>query len=884
MTSPLTLPFSNIRAADLPLVGGKGANLGELTAVGFPIPPGFCVTTAAFEQFIAASVEANDLYAKLDTVSSDVEAARQVGQQVREALLSVPMPPDVAAAIRSAWQLAGTDAAFAVRSSATAEDLPDASFAGQQDTFLNVMGEAALLDAVRRCWVSLFTDRAILYRAKNNFSHREVQLSVVVQQMVMSDISGILFTADPLTGHRHTVAIDVSFGLGEALVSGLVSPDTYRVDKRDMTIIERQIADKRIAIYPEKAGGVRQVDLPPDQRNQPVLTNQQIIELAKMGSKVEAHYGSPQDIEWAIADDTLFLLQARPITSLYPIKNLKSPDGTLHVYFSVGSQQMMTNVMSPLGLSTPGLIVPFGKREGELDVPFLCTSGGRLFGDVTEPMRHPLFRRLLPKLLGQFDALAPERLKKVIQRPEFQHPSKIKLNFTVLRVVLGLFAKVIAALVWRDLTDFPSRATAKLNEAIQERQQNVDRATTPEAKIRASIDGLRTLAEVILFWIPTAIAGIGATRLIQRIGQRFVDEDTVEALDLGYPGNVVNDMNLAIGDMADFVRQSPKLMALFADMGNDSAVFLAEARLLPNSAPFFAAWDCFLVQYGSRASAEFDIFAPRWYEEPLPVLQVIASFLNKEAGSHRSQHAELVAKRKAAIDSLNKVAGRGILGSVRTRILRRLLYVSANGSVLREHHKFLLVQMLRVAKEAVKEVGEQFVAEGKIRQPDDLFFLRWAELLAFTKGDLPNVQALIRQRRAEFTQYAHMTPPSILTSDGETPTAQYSVEDAPEGALIGNPVSPGIVEGIAHVIRDPLTETLAPGEILIAPFTDPGWTPLFINAGGLIMEIGGAMTHGSVVAREYGIPAIVGVSNATNVLQSGQRLRIDGNRGVIEML
>ncbi|MCA9996193.1 MAG: hypothetical protein KDE56_10625, partial [Anaerolineales bacterium] len=815
MTHPLTLPFSNIRATDLPLVGGKGANLGEMTDAGFPIPSGFCVTTLAFAQFMDSCGLADDLYEQLATVSADLETARRVGQHVRDTLLTVPMPPAVAEAVLAAWRTAGAESAYAVRSSATAEDLPAASFAGQQDTYLNVIGEEALLDAVRRCWVSLFTDRAILYRLQNNFAHRDVQLSVVVQQMVMSEKSGILFTADPLTGHRHTVTIDASFGLGEALVSGLVSPDAYRVDKRTMTIIERQIADKQIAIYPEKAGGVRQVDLTATQRSQTVLSDRQIIELAQLGARVEAHYGTPQDIEWAIADDTLYLLQARPITSLYPIENLQSADGSLHIYFSMGNQQMMTNVMSPLGMSGMATVLPLGKPAGEIETALLKTSGNRLFIDMTQLMRHPIFRRVVPNILSQFDALAPEMLKIATARPEFQRPSTIKLSWPAIRFGTGMMRRVQANLWWRDLTDFASSATAHLNAGIQKRQRQIDQATTPEAKIRAAIDGIGTLYEEVIFWIPTAIAGLAATKLIQRVGQGRADADALAAFDLAYAGNVVNDMNLAIGDLADLARQSPQLSALFAKLGSDSAAFLAQARQVDGSDLFFAEWERFLTQYGSRAAAEIDIRAPRWYEEPLPVLQVIASFLQKEAGSHRQQHDALVVRREAAVASLIKTAEGRWFGRIRARLLRRMLHVSQNGAVLREHHKFALVEMLRVAKEAVKEVAEQFSAAGKLADPDDVYFLRWPELLAFTQDELPNARDLIAERQAAFTQYEQMTPPAILTSDGETPVAKYRVEDAPLGALIGNPVSPGIVEGIVRVIRDPQTETLEPGDILV---------------------------------------------------------------------
>lgn len=879
------LTFEHIRATDLPLVGGKGANLGELTHAGFPIPAGFCVTTAAFKQFITAYPKADALYAKLDTVTTaDLATARRIGQDVRETLLTVPMPANIADSVLDGWRQIGANKAYAVRSSATAEDLPDASFAGQQDSYLNVIGEATLLDAVRRCWVSLFTDRAILYRVQNGFPHRDVQLSVVVQQMVMSETSGILFTADPLTGHRHTAASDASYGLGEALVSGLVSPDNYRVDKRSLTIIERQIANKQIAIYPEKAGGVRQVDLTTAQRTQTVLTDRQIIELAQLGSQVEEHYGTPQDIEWAMVEARPYLLQARPITSLYPVDTLQSPDGSLHIYFSMGHQQMMTNVMSPLGISTMRCFVPMGRAAGAIESSQARVSGGRMFIDLTQGLRHPLLRRVILTTLSQFDALAPEMIRLAMQRPEFKRPHGLSFSFSSIRGVIRIMGRVQSALWREDLTGFVHQANDVFAEGIAAAQQRLDQAPSDIDKLQTTIKILHSFFEVPLFWIPRLIAGVLADRLIKRIARKWVSPATLEAYSLGLSGNVVTEMNMDVGDLADLARRSPQLSALFAELGDDSTAWLARAAKVEDSAPFFAAWDNFLAAYGARGSAEIDIRTPRWYEEPLPLLQVIASYLKKEAGSHRRQHQKLVKARQAAVEELLTKAKRGVFGRLRARLLRRLIHVAHEGSVLREHHKFYAIQAVRLIKETVKQVAKQLAKKGQLAQPDDVWFLSWPELLALANDDQSQVDTLVAKRRADLQRYAKLSPPAVLTSDGETPVVRYHVADAPPGALVGNPVSAGIVEGTVHVIRDPHTESLDPGEILVAAFTDPGWTPLFINAGGLIMEVGGAMTHGSVVAREYGIPAIVGVRDATSVLQTGQRVRVDGNRGVIEIL
>ncbi len=876
----LILPFVDIRAADIALVGGKGANLGEMTHVGFPIPAGFCLTTTAFQRFMAASPEAESLYTLVDTVTpGDVETVRRVGQRVRQSLLDVPIPTEVAEAARKAWQAIGVEHAYAVRSSATAEDLPDASFAGQQETYLNVRGETALLDAIRRCWVSLFTDRAILYRCQNNFPHRTVQLSVVVQKLVRSEISGTLFTADPLTGHRHTLTIDASFGLGEALVSGLVTPDSYHVDKRTHTILNRQIADKQFAIFPEKNGGTRQETLSPVQRKQTVLADNQILFLAELGCQVESHYGTPQDIEWAIADGQIFLLQTRPITSLYPIDGLTSPEDSLHIYFSMGHQQNMTRAMANLSLSSFQYIIPIGQTQNGAGNTVLRSSGGHLFLDLTIPLRHPILRKAVMGGLSQFDALAPETLQIAMRRPEFQQPHGISLSFSILKGVAGFFSQIMYALWRQDYAGFVPGVNRLIEQKCNSVQVKLQSMPLGKAQLQAMLDTLDSLYLVVLNWAPQFIAGEIAKRLFARIARQWANSTELDAISLGLPGNVINEMNLAIGDLADLAHQSPELRDWLAHLGNDSHAWLEQAAKLEGSAAFMQSWEGFLTHYGARGPFEIDIAMPRWYEEPLPLLQVITSFLQKEVGNHRAQLLKLTQEREAAVKKILASAG-----PVRARLLKRLIYVVQEASVVREHHKFMAVQILRIIKETLKVTAAQMVEMKKISQPADIWFLTWAELLTIWDNDGTSWQQTISQRRADFNRFQKLIPPMVITSDGETPVVHYRLEDAPPGALIGKPVSSGLVEGTVRVIHDPHTETLKPGEILVATFTDPGWTPLFINAGGLIMEVGGILTHGSVVAREYGIPAIVGVRDATTKLQTGQRVRVDGNRGIVEII
>ncbi|WP_020433435.1 PEP/pyruvate-binding domain-containing protein, partial [Paenibacillus riograndensis] len=368
--SSLVLGFQEMDKTQLWLVGGKGLHLGELSKIqGIQVPEGFCVTTAGYQK----AIEQNETYhALLDQLTRlKVEDRAQIGEisrQIRQIITEAEIPSDVVKAVAQYLSLFGEKYAYAVRSSATAEDLPHASFAGQQDTYLNIIGKDAILQHISKCWASLFTERAVIYRMQNGFDHRQVYLSVVIQKMVFPQASGIVFTADPMTSNRKLLSIDASFGLGEALVSGLVSADCYKV--REEEIVEKRIATKKLAIYGRQEGGTETRQLDPGQQTAQTLTDGEILELARIGRQIEAYFGQPQDIEWCLADGTFYIVQSRPITTLYPIP--EADDQENHVYVSVGHQQMMTDPIKPLGLSFYLLMTPALMRK----------AGGRLFLDV----------------------------------------------------------------------------------------------------------------------------------------------------------------------------------------------------------------------------------------------------------------------------------------------------------------------------------------------------------------------------------------------------------------------------------------------------------------------------------------------------------------------
>ena len=383
------LGFQEIDQTQVAVVGGKGAHLGELSRIeGIRVPAGFCVTTDAFRRIMAEAPSIDDRLDRLSRLKpDDREAIRALSAEIRRTLEGIAIPDDLAAAITRALARLGEQAAYAVRSSATAEDLPTASFAGQQDTYLNVVGPAAILQHVSRCWASLFTERAVTYRLRNGFDHRKVHMAVVVQQMVFPQAAGILFTADPVTGNRKVASVEASFGLGEALVSGLVNADVYKV--RDGEVVAKAVATKQLAIHASPAGGTQEQAIEPERQEQPALTDAQVVRLAQLGRRIEAHFGRPQDIEWCLVDDDFQIVQSRPITTLFPIP--EAGDRENHVYVSVGHQQMMTDPMKPLGLSFWQLTTPRPMDE----------AGGRLFVDVTQGLASPASRAGLLEVAGE---------------------------------------------------------------------------------------------------------------------------------------------------------------------------------------------------------------------------------------------------------------------------------------------------------------------------------------------------------------------------------------------------------------------------------------------------------------------------------------------------
>ncbi|MBX4268568.1 phosphoenolpyruvate synthase [Clostridium estertheticum] len=882
MKNNYILFFDEIDKKDISLVGGKGANLGEMTKAGFHVPYGFCVTTQAYREFL----QYNNLLNFITEVIKDanIDNISEIGEKIREKIGQSVIPEEVVKEILSAINKTGTNSYYAVRSSATAEDLAFASFAGQQDTYLNIKGENPVLLSVRDCWASLFTDRAILYRIQNKIDHENVYMSAVVQKMVMPEVAGIMFTADPLSGHRGIISIDASYGLGEALVSGLVSPDIYKVRKSNMQIDNKIIGDKKLAILPIEGGGTKKVEITDEKSKSQVMIDSCIKKLAQLGMKIEKHYGCPQDIEWCLEKSEIYIVQSRAITSLFPLPAPLPQDDALHAYFSFNHCQVMTDPISPLGIGILRIILPFDKGvRSESGYKFLTCAAGRIYIDLSELLQYKKIRKGLPAFFKNVDDLLAESLIELINRPGFKTRIKKRkrTDVALLKYMSPIVINGIKNITYKkpeDTIEFMNRYVEtrikKTVEAIDNAKQGIDKL---EAIYKASSYD-RDFQKLI----PKMGPGMISFKALERLEQKLLGTNQyVNTIAKGLEGNITTEMGLFIGDLADIIRKSPDLVIEFEN--EDYSTLFYRIDNLKGNDEFKRLFNTFMDKYDMRAAGEIDMAKDRWIENPEPLAKsILAIIKTSQEGIHRKEYKDTIEKaKKAAEEFIREVEAKH--GKVKGKIVRRFIRILRNVLPAREHPKYLIMKMILIFKKAFLEEAKVLVEKGYLAYEKDIFYINFWELYSAVQNN-ESLTDLARQRKEEYDHYRKLSPPRVLTSDGEEIKAGYKKENMPEGALMGIPVSSGVIEGIARVITDPSKDSINKGEILVAPFTDPGWTPLFINAAGLVMEIGGLLTHGTVVAREYGIPAVVGVSDATKKIKTGQKIRVDGNTGFVMII
>ncbi|ASB89180.1 phosphoenolpyruvate synthase [Bacillus sonorensis] len=863
----LVLGFHEMEKTKLSLVGGKGLNLGELSKIqGIQVPEGFCVTTVGYREAIKQNETFQALLDQLNMLKvEDRDQIREISRKIRQIIMEAEIPSDVVKAVAHYLSQFGDEHAYAVRSSATAEDLPHASFAGQQDTYLNIIGKEAILQHISKCWASLFTDRAVIYRVQNGFDHSQVYISVIVQRMVFPQASGILFTADPITSNRKLLSIDAGFGLGEALVSGLVSADCYKV--QDGQIVDKRIAAKKLAIYGRKEAGTETKQIDPDQQKTQTLTDEQILQLARIGRQIEAYFGRPQDIEWCLARDTFYIVQSRPITTLYPIP--EASDQENHVYISVGHQQMMTDPIKPLGLSFFLLTTSAPMRK----------AGGRLFVDVTHNLASPDSREFLLNGMGQHDPLLKDALMTIIERRDFiksipndkTAPNPSRGNADMLAQVEN------DPTIVSDLIKSSQTSIEKLKQNIQTKS-----GSDLFSFILEDIQELKK----ILFNPKSSVvirAAMNASSWInENMNEWLGEKHAADPLSQSVPNNITSEMGLALLNVADVIRPYPEVIDYLQHVKDDN--FLDELAQFDGGQETQDAIYAYLDKYGMRCAGEIDITRTRWSEKPITLVPLILGNIKNFAPNARKRkfeqgRQEALKKEPELLDRLKELPD----GEQKAKETKRMIDIIRNFSGYREYPKYGMVNRYFVYKQALLKEAEQLVQLGVIQEKEDIYYLTFEELHEVVRTKKLDDQ-IISKRKDEYKLYEKLTPPRVITSDGEIIAGEYKRENLPDGAIVGLPVSSGVIEGRARVILKLEDADLEEGDILVTSFTDPSWTPLFVSIKGLITEVGGLMTHGAVIAREYGLPAVVGVENATRLIKDGQRIRMHGTEGYIEIL
>jgi rifampicin phosphotransferase len=880
----VTIPLNRPGPDDTPRVGPKAANLGVLLRAGFPVPAGFCLTTEAFRAFVAAC----DAIETLCT-GSTTDGDRAIGPRVRERLADLPVPPMIDQAVERAMKDWPPGCPVAVRSSATAEDLHEASGAGQQDTFLNVRGHASIVQAIRSCWISLFTDRAISYRARRKIDPRRVAMAVVVQKMVPAEAAGVIFTADPVTGCPDRIVIEGSFGLGDAVVSGKVSPDRLVLEKTSLNVLERHVSRKGIEVVMADEGGVREQPVDESRRQTASFTDEQARDLARLALEAERLFGCPQDVEWAISAGKVFVLQSRPITTRPAgASSACAPGENPIVWSNVNIGELLPDVATPmtwsvLMLAMTNLFGPLLKRLG-IDMerePLIGLVAGRLYVNLNAFSRFvggmPVPGQLkLDEAFGGHEGTSPSQPPAVTAYDA--RAGRLRRLGPLLKLALLGYQLVAQSSVRRG------------NALVARLREHVDQMTRLDLESKSE-ENLASLIGPSIRGHLTGIGGLGcaavgmgcANALYRRCKTWFGDEEGAIANRLisGAGGMDSAEAALDICRLAVWARGYPSLTAALAAPARFADV---QRNVLQSKEgqEFLGRWDRFMFRHGHHAVGELDVHNPRWSEMPDYVLDIIRAHL----AAPPEADPLMLQERKAGQRARLVAECHSRLSPFRRLLFDFLVRKAQRGLAMRENFKSELIRLLAVLRRVLLDLGDRMARRGVLGDREDIFFLYLEEVEPLRRGEARfDVRATIAERRAEYAFNQTLRPPPVVVGRFDPSQSVAAPIPLEVDVLHGLAVSPGVVTGPARVILRPdASARVLPGEILVAPFTDPGWTPCFLHAAAIVMDMGGMLSHGSIVAREYGVPAVVNVGPATQLIRTGQTVRVDGNRATVTIL
>ena len=860
-------------------------SLARLIQFGFKVPPGFCITAAAFREHL----EQNNLLTRLQAAIEELSKAESQAKEgllsaLRQDIIEAPLAKALRHEIEEQYRKLVADY-VAVRSSGTAEDLPGHSFAGQYDTYLGVSNPKDCIEAVKKCWASLWTLRAYEYREKNDFDHLTINMAVIVQSLINADTSGIIFTVDPLTGERCNMVIEACFGLGETLVSGKVTPDRFVVGKKKLKLLSSTISEKKIERTINRNGLVEEKNVPDERSSICCLDKKQVEKLAKIARKIETEFGSPQDIEWAICKKKIFLLQSRPITALPPEKSWEDRQ----IWCCNPAKEVMPDVATPIMLSVidamlGALFDPlfrllcmdrgdhpvYGLVAGRIyfnaniwGTVFRDLPGGRDFDGMPLAGSH----RGLQEVTRRLQAATDEDLPDMKFR-------RYKFYLKIPRIIIGA------------LRNTPEKGRRILNivEVKTEKWSLIEPAnmTTEEMgvccrEIMTDLNGLLNHAIYLFSMIATL-------PILDMICSKWLSDSNVNSGSLlaGVGGMVDATAGLDIWRLAvkaDSKAEVKELILSEKDWGT------VESKLSDTNSgrEFLAEWNRFMLLHGHHCRAELELYNKRWSETPDYILKFVRSHITQMDKIDPVQNFTNVAEQRR---QLEKKCHKQLKNPIKRMIFNYLLVRAQNGSVFRENVKSEVIKLLTTKRKLLIELGKKLKEKNVLKNEDDIFFLRYEEITPTVQGNADlNILQAITARRAEYDKNSMITPPDVVFGKFDPDTYIPDTIDEQAQELKGFGVSPGTATGKARVIlRADTTERLLAGEILVAPFTDPGWTPYFVSAAAIVMDEGGVISHGSIVAREYGIPAVVNVGSATKIIKTGQKIQVDGNLGLVRIL
>ena len=868
MSPQLILPLNDAQAT-LESVGGKGASLARLINAGFPVPEGFHITTEAYRRF----VDENQLQPAIDAALQHVDVEKPstlegAARDIREAFNDATIPGDIASAIVGAYgDLSGTEPAVAVRSSATAEDLPQASFAGQQETYLNVSGAEHVLEATKKCWSSLWTARAIGYRLRQGISSEGVALAVVIQQLVDAEVAGILFTVNPVDGRREHALISAAWGLGDAVVGGRVTPDEYTVEKESGRLLKREVGDKEIMTV-KVDGDTEDQPVPENLQKVPVLQEADINELTRFGIEIEELYDMPMDIEWALADGEVAIVQARPITALpeettAPEEEWPLPDPKGR-YLRASIIDLMPDPLSPLfatmGLSAynsslaQALADLTGSKRFFLPEDLILPIGNYAYmvANFTAGEWWGMLSILGPKLPGLIRS-GPTHFREVAL-PDYQR----KVDELSVKTIADMSAEEI----WRDACDLIYAATYHMS----------------------------------VLQVDTLGAAAGSEGLFTALYNRFYRREgdpKAPTFLMGYDTMPMRSEK-SLYDLADWAKDYPDLSTYLLETPAEEITAALERRDQPEivSTQVWVEWqtrmDAHLAAFG-HLFYDFDFVKPVPAEAPTPLLETVKMYLRGEGANPHERQQKLDEGRKQAVEDLLTRA-RGLRGWA---VRKALGWAQSLGQVREDSYASIGLSYPRL-RELLKELGRRTVEAGAIHTPTDIFWLEASEVESFLqplddRSALPSMGKVIETRKATAKTAEKLIPPTQLPYSDKYMGIPLEVFVPGEGGqegdkLKGIAASAGRVTGKACVLLGPEDfDQMEQGAILVARVTTPAWTPLFAMAGAIVTDIGGPLSHGSIVAREYGIPAVLGTVAATRVIKNGQQITVDGNAGIVTL-